>query len=91
VTVLRAPRERGCIHRAKIAIQSRIEPPRILLPKRRGFARIHRGSPSPFQAAGLWYEHFEPTSDDEVRAGLVEATRFPVGRSSERRPEPRAF
>jgi predicted phosphoribosyltransferase len=35
--------------------------------------------PSPFQAVGLWYEHFEPTSDDEVRAGLVEATRFSRG------------
>jgi putative phosphoribosyl transferase len=33
--------------------------------------------PSPFQAVGLWYEHFEPTSDDEVRAGLEQAAHFP--------------
>lgn len=29
--------------------------------------------PSPFQAVGLWYEHFEATSDDEVRRCLDEA------------------
>ena len=26
--------------------------------------------PEPFQAVGLWYEHFAPTDDEEVRAGL---------------------
>ena len=26
--------------------------------------------PEPFQAVGLWYDHFSPTDDDEVRAGL---------------------
>jgi putative phosphoribosyl transferase len=26
--------------------------------------------PEPFQAVGLWYDHFSPTDDDEVREGL---------------------
>jgi putative phosphoribosyl transferase len=29
--------------------------------------------PSPFQAVGLWYEHFEATSDEEVQACLRDA------------------
>jgi putative phosphoribosyl transferase len=33
--------------------------------------------PSPFQAVGLWYDHFAPTSDDEVRRCLEEGARFP--------------
>lgn len=28
--------------------------------------------PSPFQAVGLWYDHFAPTDDDEVRRCLAE-------------------
>lgn len=31
-------------------------------------------TPEPFRAVGLWYEDFEPTSDDEVRALLERAT-----------------
>jgi putative phosphoribosyl transferase len=30
--------------------------------------------PEPFQAVGLWYDHFSPTNDDEVRAGLRRAS-----------------
>jgi putative phosphoribosyl transferase len=26
--------------------------------------------PEPFQAVGLWYDHFSPTGDDEVKEGL---------------------
>lgn len=29
--------------------------------------------PSPFHAVGLWYEHFEALTDDEVHRGLAEA------------------
>lgn len=27
-------------------------------------------TPEPFGAVGLWYQRFDPTSDDEVRAAL---------------------
>jgi predicted phosphoribosyltransferase len=30
--------------------------------------------PSPFRAVGLWYDRFEPTSDDEVRSCLAQIT-----------------
>jgi putative phosphoribosyl transferase len=32
-------------------------------------------TPEPFQAVGLWYEDFSPTSDDEVRRLLEEVAR----------------
>jgi putative phosphoribosyl transferase len=28
--------------------------------------------PDPFHAVGLWYDHFPPVTDDEVRAALAE-------------------
>jgi putative phosphoribosyl transferase len=34
--------------------------------------------PSPFQAVGLWYDHFAPTSDDEVTAILEKAANPPA-------------
>ncbi len=34
-------------------------------------------TPESFYALGLWYEDFAPTSDDEVRSLLAEATRRP--------------
>jgi len=33
--------------------------------------------PSPFQAVGLWYDHFQPTTDEEVHACLREAASLP--------------
>lgn len=33
--------------------------------------------PSPFQAVGLWYDHFSPVEDDEVRTGLRRARGLP--------------
>ncbi len=33
--------------------------------------------PSPFQAVGLWYDHFSPTSDAEVAACLEKAADLP--------------
>jgi putative phosphoribosyl transferase len=33
--------------------------------------------PSPFHAVGLWYDHFPPLTDDEVRASLAEAAHTP--------------
>jgi putative phosphoribosyl transferase len=32
--------------------------------------------PTPFHAVGLWYDHFPPVSDDEVKSGLAEANRM---------------
>ena len=32
-------------------------------------------TPEPFHAVGVWYEHFDQTSDDEVRALLADAHR----------------
>lgn len=37
--------------------------------------------PEPFTAVGLWYEQFEQTTDEEVRALLAQAA-LPVGRSA---------
>lgn len=34
--------------------------------------------PAPFHAVGLWYDHFPPVSDDEVKSGLAEANRMPA-------------
>jgi putative phosphoribosyl transferase len=34
--------------------------------------------PSPFQAVGLWYDHFGPTTDDEVTAILEKAANPPA-------------
>src|SRR5436190_5116997 len=34
-------------------------------------------TPEPFQAVGLWYQHFDQTSDDEVVAILQQASAFP--------------
>lgn len=33
--------------------------------------------PSPLQAIGLWYDHFSPTTDDEVRVCLQSAKALP--------------
>lgn len=40
-------------------------------------------TPEPFMAVGVWYERFEQTTDDEVRALLREAQSF--GRAPERK------
>ncbi len=32
--------------------------------------------PSPFQAVGLWYDHFAPTTDEDVVADLAKATEL---------------
>jgi putative phosphoribosyl transferase len=34
--------------------------------------------PSPFQAVGLWYDHFAATSDDEVCKRLAEGAELPL-------------
>jgi putative phosphoribosyl transferase len=35
--------------------------------------------PAPFEAVGLWYDHFDQTSDEEVKTSLAQAAR-PFGR-----------
>ena len=32
--------------------------------------------PTPFLAVGLWYDHFPPVTDEEVRQGIAEATEL---------------
>lgn len=39
-------------------------------------------TPEPFHAVGLWYQDFRPTSDEEVRRLLAEATARTPARSS---------
>ena len=41
-------------------------------------------TPEPFNAVGLWYDDFSPTSDEEVRAVLARATRRPPPRGEAR-------
>lgn len=38
--------------------------------------------PSPFHAVGLWYDHFPPVTDDEVRATLTETPDDPPTRKA---------
>ncbi|MEO6002640.1 MAG: phosphoribosyltransferase family protein [Opitutus sp.] len=39
--------------------------------------------PDPFHAVGLWYDHFPPVTDEEVRDGIAETVEVAKARSSE--------
>jgi predicted phosphoribosyltransferase len=76
----------GATMRAAVEALRRLEPARIVVAvptaageTRRDFERIVdevacASTPHPFQAVGLWYEDFTPTTDEEVRE-LLERSR----------------